>query len=382
MTRKILCVDDDANLLSSVQRSLRKQFSVDTALGGEEALAMLDRQGPYAAIMADMRMPGMDGAQLLARAREKAPDTVRIMLTGNADRDTAINAVNRGHVYQFLVKPCSPEVMSMALENALKQYEMVAAERELLEHTLNGSIKVLTEILSVVEPEFFGRGHQLREYMRAFIQTSTESTWQLELGALLAPIGYVTIPGSVTAKARAGQPLTDTEADVLACMPEFASKLLANIPRLEPVARIVLYQNKRFDGSGFPADACAGEAIPIGARILKVLNDMLDLEAKGKTRVQALEEMQQRSGWYDPRVLDAAFDRLDGYLPKSNSATGTVQVVKAHELRPGQVFSSNVYTVDGVLVVKAGTKVTPMLMERLRNFARLQGLRDPLEVEV
>ena len=168
---------------------------------------------------------------------------------------------------------------------------------------------------------------------------------------------------------------------MLARVPEFGSKLLANIPRLEPVAQIVLYQNKHFDGSGFPADACAGDAIPIGARILKVLNDLIDLETKGMARVQALQEMQQRFGWYDPRVLDAAFVRFDAYLPKASSAPRATQAVSVNDLRAGQVFTSNVYTADNVLIVKAGTRVSAMLLERLRNFARLQGLREPLEVE-
>lgn len=382
MNHKILCVDDDANVLDALQRNLRKEFTIDIAQGGEPALALIEKQGPYAVIMADMRMPGMDGVQFLSRARGKAPDTVRIMLTGNADQQTAIEAVNQGHVYQFLAKPCSPEVVAMALRGGLKQYELVMAERELLEHTLNGSIKVLSEIMSVIEPQSFGRGQQLRDYMRAYVQSAADRAWQLELAAALAPIGYVAIPGATTGRMRAGQPLSDAETEMLARVPESGSKLLANIPRLEPVAQIVLYQNKHFDGSGFPSDPLAGDAIPIGARILKVLNDLIDLEAKGMTKMQALQEMQQRVGWYDPRVLDAAFVRFDAYLPKASSAPHTAQAMSANELRQGQVFFSSVYTVDGDLIVKAGTRVTPMLQERLRNFARLQGLREPLEVEV
>jgi response regulator RpfG family c-di-GMP phosphodiesterase len=381
MNRKVLCVDDDMHVLNALQRNLRKQFTIDTALGGEQALALIEQQGPYAVIVADMRMPGMDGVQFLSKAQEKAPDTVRIMLTGNADQQTAIEAVNQGHVYQFLTKPCPLEMLAVALGGGAKQYEWVMAEHELLEHTLSGSVKVLTEILSVMEPQSFGRGQQLREYMRAYIQSPTEHAWQLELAAVLTSIGYVTIPGTVTAKARAGQSLTDTETEMLARVPEFGSKLLANIPRLETVAQMVLYQNKHFDGSGFPSDACAGDAIPVGARILKVLNDLLDLEARGMTRMHALQEMQQRCGWYDPRVLDAAFVRFDASLPKASSAPRTAYAVSVNDLHPGQIFSSNVYTVDNVLIVKAGAKVSLLLLERLRNFARLQGLREPLEVE-
>ena len=132
MHRRILCVDDEVNVLNALQRNLRKYFAVDTASDGTQALTALERQGPYAVIVADMRMPGMDGVELLTRVRDKYPDTVRVMLTGNADRQTAIDAVNRGHVYQFLTKPCPPETLSIVVSEGVKQYEFVVAEREFL----------------------------------------------------------------------------------------------------------------------------------------------------------------------------------------------------------------------------------------------------------
>src|SRR5208282_667625 len=100
MTTRILCVDDDSNILLGYQRALRKQFQIDVALGGAEGLAAVRDQGPYAVIVADMRMPAMNGVQLLAKVREIAPDTVRMMLTGNADQQTALQAVNQGHIFR------------------------------------------------------------------------------------------------------------------------------------------------------------------------------------------------------------------------------------------------------------------------------------------
>jgi len=140
MSVKILCVDDESNVLEAYQRNLRKRFTIDTALGGEPALALIASQGPYAVIVTDMQMPGMDGVEFLTRAQQKAPDTVRLMLTGNADQKTAVEAVNKGHVFQFLNKPCPPEMLAVALENGIKQYRLITAEREVLEYTLNGSI--------------------------------------------------------------------------------------------------------------------------------------------------------------------------------------------------------------------------------------------------
>lgn len=163
MNNKILCVDDDANVLTGMQRTLRKQFEIDTAVGALAALKMMERDCPYAVIVADQQMPGMNGVEFLNLMRQKYPDTVRVMLTGNADQKTAIEAVNRGHIYQFLNKPCPPDRLVEVLTGGVKQFRMVAAERELLENTLNGSVKVLMEILSLSDPVSFGRGQTIRD---------------------------------------------------------------------------------------------------------------------------------------------------------------------------------------------------------------------------
>src|SRR5262249_45053498 len=138
-----------------------------------------------------------------------------------------------------------------------------------------------------------------------------EQVWELELAAMLSQIGRVTVPMAIQQKLNAGLGLSGPEKDVLMRIPEIGARLLANVPRLESVSRIVLYQEKRYDGSGFPVDAVAGEDIPMGARILKVLNDLRGLEAGGKPRFKALEELRSRRGWYDPRVIETAFGCFD-----------------------------------------------------------------------
>src|ERR1035441_2270014 len=110
MSEKILFVDDDPNLLSSCERVLRRNFQIETAEGGEAALARIACHGPYAVVVADRQMPRMDGIQFLHALRERAPDTIRIMLTGNADLEGAIRVVNEGNIFRFLTKPCLPEV--------------------------------------------------------------------------------------------------------------------------------------------------------------------------------------------------------------------------------------------------------------------------------
>src|SRR5437870_13752231 len=115
MSEKILFVDDDANILAALQRQLRKQFSIHTSTDASRALESFETSGPYAVIVSDMRMPGMDGVQFLSKVRQRAPDSVRIMLTGNADQQTAVDAVNEGAIFRFLTKPCSTEVLACVL---------------------------------------------------------------------------------------------------------------------------------------------------------------------------------------------------------------------------------------------------------------------------
>lgn len=378
MSTKILCVDDEEYVLTGLQRTLRKQFQLDVAIGGAAGLQQLERDGPYAVVMADMQMPEMNGIEFLKRAETRWPDTVRVMLTGNADQKTAVDAVNLGHIFRFLNKPCEPDMLAATLQAALRQYQIVTAERDLLERTLNGSVKLLTDTLAMTDPAAFGRAQQLRDSMRRFAQHfNITQTWDLELAAMLAPIGSLAVPASVLQRSRDGLQLSGPEKDMLARVPETGANLLANIPRLENVARIVRYQEKNFDGSGHPTDPIAGEEIPIGARVLKVLNDLLLLEAKKVPRYKALESLPQCPGRYDPKVLEAVAASFDLVLPPEAGEKAVPRRVTLDELRVGHHLTAGIQTHDGTLIVSAGTTVTQIHLEKVRNFAELSGIREP-----
>src|SRR3990172_4243255 len=203
MSERILFVDDDPNLLASVERNFRRQFPLETAEGGEAGLAKLAERGPYAVVVSDRQMPGMDGIQFLSAVRQRAPDTVRIMLSGNVDLEAAVRVVNEGNIFRFLIKPCPPEILSKAVEDGRAQYRLVTAEKELLNKTLSGSIKLLTDILSSVDPHSFGRAEQLRTLLTEITKDlPMENAWEIHLAAMLAPIGYVTLPPDTVLKAR------------------------------------------------------------------------------------------------------------------------------------------------------------------------------------
>jgi response regulator RpfG family c-di-GMP phosphodiesterase len=379
---KILFVDDDPNVIAGLQRTLRKQFVFDSALSGVEALELIQTSGPYAVIVADMRMPGMEGVELLERVRAAAPDTVRLMLTGNADQQTAVDAVNRGHVFRFLNKPCSPEVLVPALESSLRHYEFARVERELLEGTLAGSIKVLSEVLGMVASDALGRGQRLRELMRRFaVAAGAGPMWELEIAALLSPLGFASLPPTLLRKMAAAEDLTAGEQAIIRRVPQIGHDLLARIPRLQEVACIVRFQHEHYDGSGNPGNERAGEAIPVGARLLKILLDRLALEADGVVKQRAHDTMKARVGHYDPRLLGLCFVCFPDFLDIAIIANQPVLTVEISRLVAGQVVVSEIVTRSGVPLVGAGTRLTEMMLERLRNHGELGDVKEPIYVQ-
>ena len=378
---KILFVDDDANLLDGIHRALRKDFAVEKAVGPIEGLRKVASDGPFAVIVADMQMPEMTGLEFLREVQVQSPDSVRIMLTGNADQKTAMDAVNDGRVFRFLTKPCPPPTLVPALVAALELSRLKHAERELLENTLGGACKVLTEILSLSDPVTYEHSQKVREYVCDFIRsTNMTVSWELELAAMLSQIGRVMIPPALLEKARNAITFTGPEKDIWHQVPEFGARLLENIPRLENVAAIVRNQAKHFDGTGFPNDAPGGAVIPIGARILKVLSDLVDYEARAISRPVAFQQMRERVGWYDLEVLAAASRWCDvalGIVPTGSSEPIAVEV---SNLRTGQVLAQDLRTADGILIVAANTKFTPLLLAKLLNFRTLNSIDKTLLV--
>lgn len=150
MTGKVLIVDDEANVRMAMGRQLRKDFNIIAAAGGGEALKLLETNGPFALIVSDMRMPGMNGIQLLGEFAKHAPDTVRIMLTGCTDRQTAIDAVNEGSIFRFLTKPCPPETLVAAIRAGLGQYRR-SREHKVLFNTLPDALYVFDMDMKLVK---------------------------------------------------------------------------------------------------------------------------------------------------------------------------------------------------------------------------------------
>lgn len=377
MTEKILFVDDEPQVLNAFRRRLRKRFSIDTALGGEQALATLDTDGPYAVVVSDMRMPGMDGVRLLSEIKRRAPKTVRIMLTGDSDLRTAVEAVNQGNIFRFLTKPCPLEVLADAIRAGLEQYRLITAERDLLEKTLRGSVKVLSDVLSLANPMAYGHASRVRLLVRKICDhLGTEQAWQCEIASMLSQIGCVTVPTDTLEKVYSGRSLEPEEVEMLAAHPSVGRDLVGNIPRLEGVAEIIGYQDKHFDGSGTPSDSVAGNQIPLGARILKIVLDYDTLKWGGLSDMEVTIQLGKRGGWYDPDVL-IALEAVIGFEDAFE-----VRKVTLENLTASMTLAADVKTEDGTVVVGKGQEVTTSLCQRLRNFSRRRRIDEPIRVYI
>jgi len=381
MSEKILFVDDEENVLSALKRQFRKQYAVSTAVSGAEGLQKIVKEGPFAVIISDMQMPEMNGIQFLQVAQQMAPESVRLMLTGNADQQTAVDAVNKGCVFSFYTKPCAPEVMSQAIEKAVDQYRLITAERELLEGTLNGSVKLLMDMLSMIAPDAFGKTLAIQEMVGKLLDSfELDDTWNLKLAAMLSNIACVTLPPETLAKIGTNSALSSQENLMIIRLPEVGKNLISNIPRLERVAEIIYYQHKFFNGGGFPVDDCSGENIPQESRILKVLHDLEGYQSQGLEVIEALKCMSATAGSYDPSILNEV---AHVFGSDDNSVTSTTIInTTLNGLKPGHVLASNIETMEGKLLFAAGHKITNTIIERLLNYNQLTKLKEPVQVSV
>ncbi len=374
--RRILLVDDDPNILASYKRYHGRYFALETAQGGAEGLKCMQEKGPYAVVVSDLRMPHMDGIQFLAEARTRAPDTVRIMLTGHADLNAAIQIVNEGYIFRFLTKPCPPEAFAQALRDGLEQYRLVVAERELLNNTLKGSIKVLVDIITMLRPEAMSRAIRIRKYaVRIAARVGIKHLWQMDVAALLSQIGCVMVAPEILKKRAEARVLTAEEQQAFVKHLEIGKALLANIPRLEQVAEGIAYQEKHFDGGGLPPDTRRGKDIPFIARVLKVLLDFDDAVSVGKGDREALEVLRARRGQYDPDVLAALHAELleadAGYIVKEISAS---------EVTTGMVLAEDLRTRTNLLLLPRRHEISEPLRVAIQNFALNRNLVEPIRI--
>jgi response regulator RpfG family c-di-GMP phosphodiesterase len=356
---QVLCVDDEARVVEGLTLHLRKDYEVHTALSGEAGLQKLQELGDVAVVISDMRMPGMDGATFLKRVMRAHPDATRMLLTGEPGRDAAVQAVNEAQIYRFLTKPCPPEQLKAAVDGAVIQHRLMNAERRMLQETVIGCIQALVDVLGIVNPIAFGRAGRIKRLAMQFAESlGSTGFWQLEAAAMLSQLGYLSLPVELVEKLYYGEALTAEEQVLADGVPEVAGKLLAHVPRLEPVMQILEAARASDDQLRQLGDGTIG----LGARILLLALEYDTLTTRGNDCNRAIQTIRMKESRYGQALVD----KFAAFVGAASGRT-EIREIPLSLVRPGMTIMEDVRTHLGTLLIARGFEVSPPFIERLRN---------------
>lgn len=370
MAHKVLFVDDEQNLLDGLKRQFRNKLDFDSSVSAKEALEKLRKSDEFAVVVSDMRMPEMGGVEFLSQVREISPLSVRIMLTGNADQETAVKAVNESGIFRFLLKPCSSEELLKAISDAQEQHQLLIAEKELLELTVVGSVNLLSELVTQTNPDAADEGLEVKKIIQLLADAShLTSIWEIEVAAKLADIGCMTLPSDVAKRVRQGKPSDGNEEMFLKALPGLSADLLRNIPRFGPVAEIIERASEPYS-----------LAVPIGARILKLAVDFVRACKSTGDSKRAYDLLNASRVSYDPLLLFTLLGTLEQKDESPNEEVIGFEI-GVDQLIAGQCLLANIETVDGRLLLLKGRVLSELQVSRVKNHERLIGIKKPILVD-
>lgn len=403
---KVLFVDDEAGILSALQRLLRKEsYDIRTTTSPEEALKLVAGE-KFAAVISDHRMPEMEGTALLERVKKISPETVRVILTGYADLNATLDAINKGFVYRFLSKPWNDQELIMTVRQAVAQFDLLQENRRLHELTLaqnhelrdlNGnlekkveertaetvrlhkdleksflaSVRALAGFTEMNSPHIGSHSRRVAARSKAMARLlglPSKDAMQLEVAALLHDIGEIALPPEILRKP--ANLLKPNELQIWQKHVLQGDGVLRMVPHFEKASKMVRHHHENYNGSGFP-DRLKGENIPLGARIIAVadaydgiLNNKADYQMA--TPEKALAWLLNRSAMeFDPAVLEALVASLK---EESNGPESNEVEVSLSDLREGMVLSRDVRGSQGVLLLARGTALSAEHLARITIF--------------
>ncbi|GGL00774.1 hypothetical protein Ppa06_69290 [Planomonospora parontospora subsp. parontospora] len=380
-TPAILLVDDEPTVLETLVHQLGQDYRVVTAPDGRAALAALAEHGPFAAVVSDMRMPNIDGIELLGQVRLRHPDVTRILHTAQGDLPSAVSAINDGQVFRFLCKPCPTRELRGTVRDAVERHRLASTEREILDKTLRTSLQALFGCLELANPQAFARAGRIRDLVGELCgELGLDGVWEIEVAAMASQLGAVTVPASVLEKLDRGRPLSDDEQKMIAAMPGIAARLLQDVPMLETVVEIVRgLRPVRVTGWGDGWAAEERPSSPIVEAAVGVLHAAIEFEGfagRGVAADRAVAALE-RQGGHDDAVL-TALRRVRG----AAGARESVRAFRVGELEVGMRIAEDVVAVNGPVLIGRGVRVTELLLERLTNYKHIVQLVEPVWVSM
>jgi len=408
---RILFVDDEENVLRSLKRLfMSEDYTVLTALSGPDGLAVL-KEVEVPVIVSDQRMPVMTGAEFLEKSRELSPDSVRIILTGYADVEAAIGAINRGGAYRYVSKPWNDNELLLVIKDAFDKYRLVKENKYLTEltiqqndelkkwstelefyvqqHTIeltnqNKELKKLNAKLKNNVSEVLGslsglielrnrsmRNHSnnvalLSKSIAEEIGLTSLETETIAVGAQLHDIGKIGAPDIILIKN-----IDELSSDEMAEYVKHPIRGQAAIDGIEDFRGpgiLVRHHHEWYNGKGFP-DGLKGENIPIGARIISIA-DSLDRTLQGEMRSidTALIQIKSMLASQFDAALYAPLEKAARKLFSSIIRNDIVEIeLNTKDLSPGMILSRDVSTGTGLLLLRKGTVLNEKNIETLKR---------------
>ena len=424
---KLLLVDDEPNILTSLNRLLRPEgYAIRTAESGAQALELL-AQDPADVIISDMRMPAMNGAEFLKKAREGWPDSVRLLLTGFSDAASAISAVNEGGIHAYLNKPWDDAQLLQAVRSAVERKHLVDERNALLELTarqnaeltflndgledavrartaelkqssnflelgnkklkenFHASLCVFSNLIELRQGNMGGHGKRVADLARKMasrLGLREQEINDITMAGLLHDIGKIGWTDEMFQKPF-NEEFTVEERQLAMKHPAIATKLLMELENMRNPAKIIQHHHEHFNGCGYP-DNLAGLDIPIGARILAVADDYDELQLGSITQKRRSPEQAAimiRDGArarYDPSVV-AIFLKIMG-MTVVDVAAGPERRIKSADLKTKMQLSRDIFGEDGAMLLSKGYVLDEKLIQQLQRYEEKIG--QPLEIWV
>lgn len=412
----VLLVDDEESILNSLRRLLRSQpYDVVLATSGAQALEIMATR-PIDLVMSDARMPGMDGATLLAEVHRLYPATSRILLTGYADLTTIIKAINDGQIHRYISKPWNDEELQLVLQQTLEHQRLERLARDqteqlkLLNATLEKRVAARTaelqqtadmldlayeelkhsyatgaELFSLLVnqrlPSDKQTNRRIIELVRAYCKIQgidAVAQRDLAMAAALHNIGKLSWSDSMMITP--ADWLHHHERDRYRAYPAQSESLLMTLEPVQDAARLIRHHQEHWDGSGFP-DHLKGEAIPLGSRLLKLAVDFIELQCglileRHMNSDEALVFIRKYAGrLYDPELVEGFIQVCSVYLSDVTLGDPSVKVLGTRELAAGMVLARNLNADNGMLLLNAGKVLSLPLVDKLIAFETMEGAR-------
>jgi response regulator RpfG family c-di-GMP phosphodiesterase len=392
---KVLYVDDETSLLSSFSSLFKREGVEVTTLADSTCIDQcLDKKGPFALVVSDQRMPGLDGVGTLERVRQKSPSTVRIMLTGFADQEDTVRAINTAGISRYITKPWddillvqvvheSVHSFNLAAENHFLNEELAVRSKslaELLDGTVGQTIELLSHLISYVNIHAANQTERVRKLGNAVLtlikNISQQERWEIQRALELFNLGIAVLPPWIQVTLNKEGLWSLPRFPVAANHHLLAFDLLKDIPRFDQVARIIQLSHKNFDGENEPKSVVLkGNDLPMGARLLRILIDLDSLSTEHHRGRDMLLKMVHQPKKYDVELISLMLG-----LESTMRVSQAEKHATLEELEEGMILVEDMVTIRGHVMIRAGSEITRPVLRILSQTRHYDPIKEPVRV--